>query len=75
MDREALSVKETAASLGASVTSVWRWIREGELPSVKIGGRVFVPRDALRRRLEIGRPQTESPSPETFPSRRTHSKE
>ena len=52
MEREALSIKETAASLGASVASVWKWIREGELPSVKIGGRVFVPRRALRRRLE-----------------------
>ena len=70
MEREALNVKETAACLGASVASVWKWIREGELPSVKIGGRVFVPRDALRRRLEIGRPQSESPQPETCPSGR-----
>jgi excisionase family DNA binding protein len=68
MEREALNVKETAASLGASVASVWKWIREGELPSVKIGGRVFVPRDALRRRLESGRHQPDSPQPETCPS-------
>ena len=54
MEREALSVNETAAVLGASVASVWRWIKEGELPAARIGGRVFVPRDALRRRLEEG---------------------
>ena len=52
MEREALSVPETARVLGASPASVWRWIREGELPATKIGGRVFVPRAALRRRLE-----------------------
>ncbi len=73
MEREALNVKETAASLGASVASVWRWIREGELPSAKIGGRVFVPRHALRRRLESGRSQTDPPHPETCPSNRSHS--
>ena len=75
MERVALSVKETAAALGASVASVWRWIRERELPSVKIGGRVFVPRHALRRRLEqvrdeddLTKPggcQTDRPQPNT----------
>jgi excisionase family DNA binding protein len=63
MEREALNVKETAASLGASVASVWKWIREGELPSVKIGGRVFVPRHALRRRLEQVRDEDELTKP------------
>ena len=63
MEREALSVKETAASLGASVASVWKWIGAGELPSVKIGGRVFVPRHALRRRLEQVRDEDDLTKP------------
>ena len=52
MERLTLTVPETAKALGASSTSVWRWIKTGDLPSVRIGGRVFIPRDALRRRLE-----------------------
>jgi excisionase family DNA binding protein len=52
MERLAFSVPEVARALGASVASVWRWVRCGELPATKVGGRVLVPRDALRRRLE-----------------------
>ncbi len=52
MERLALSVRETARALGASPASVWRWITSGELPAVRIGGRVFIPHEALRRRLE-----------------------
>ncbi len=52
MERLALSVRETARALGASPASVWRWITSGELPAVRIGGRVFISHEALRRRLE-----------------------
>ena len=52
VDRLTLSVREVAEALGASQASIWRWIKQRELPATKVGGRVLIPRDALRRRLE-----------------------
>ena len=70
-----MSVREAAEALGASTTAVRRWIKSGELPAVRIGGRIFITHDGLRRRLQIGHTQTNSHEPETCPSGRTHSKE
>ena len=42
--RATYTAREVAALLGASVSSVRRWIDQGEIPSVRIGRRVFVPR-------------------------------
>jgi hypothetical protein len=39
------------ATLGSSVASVWQWICERKLPTVKISGRVFVPCQADRIQL------------------------
>ena len=50
--RLALSIGEAAEALGASRASIWRWIKSGQLPATRIGGRVLVPVEALRRRLE-----------------------
>jgi excisionase family DNA binding protein len=41
--RMALSVPETAETLGTSDATVWRWIADKKLATVKIGGRRFVP--------------------------------
>jgi excisionase family DNA binding protein len=45
--RLTLSVPEIAAWLGVSQHLVWSQIYSGELPSVRLGRRVLVPRDAL----------------------------
>ena len=42
--RATYSVREVAEILGASVSSVRRWIDQGEIPTVRVGRRVFVPR-------------------------------
>ena len=45
-----MSVREAAEALGASTTAVRRWIKSGELPAVRIGGRIFITHDGLRKR-------------------------
>ncbi|MGQ0591488.1 MAG: helix-turn-helix domain-containing protein [Gammaproteobacteria bacterium] len=46
-----VGVQEAGQSLGVSVSTVWRMIRSGTLPSVRQGGRRLVPRDALESRV------------------------
>jgi excisionase family DNA binding protein len=41
--RQALSVPEAAEVLGISPRAAWRYARTGELPTVRLGGRVLVP--------------------------------
>lgn len=47
LDRESearlLTVPEAAEWLGVAESTVWRWLREGRLGSVKVGGRRRVP--------------------------------
>ena len=45
--RLTLSLPEVAAWLGVSPHLVWGQVNRGELPSVRLGRRVLVPRDAL----------------------------
>lgn len=47
----AYSCNEAAESLGVSPSSVRRALRHGQLPFVRLGGRVLIPVSALRRAL------------------------
>ena len=47
----AVSVREAARYLGISPGSAYRAARSGELPAVRIGGRIVVPLDRLRALL------------------------
>lgn len=49
--RLAFSVHETAASLGLSTSSIWKWIASGKIRAVKVGGRTVVPTSELNRIL------------------------
>lgn len=58
-DRQAavLTVTEAGQELGVSLSTVWRMIRSGRLPSYRKGGRRWVPRRdlysrAVRRHVE-----------------------
>ena len=42
-----VDVSEAGRRLGVSVSTVWRMIRRGDLPSIRKGGRRLVPRDSL----------------------------
>ena len=64
IEREAYTIPETAESLGTSETTIWRWIKQGVLPSIRLGGRTLVPRDGLRECLQSWRPKTEQPRKE-----------
>jgi excisionase family DNA binding protein len=53
MDNEAtIPVPRAAALLGISRGSAYKAVRAGEIPAVKIGKRLLVPRRALERLLD-----------------------
>ena len=51
-ERLALSVEEAAALLGISRDLAYDLVTRGELPSVRLGRRLVVPRRALEDRLD-----------------------
>lgn len=54
-----LSVPQAASLLGLSTNHAWRLVQAGELPSIRLGRRVLVPRAALVElvdRAAAGRP-------------------
>ncbi|MGH2618101.1 MAG: helix-turn-helix domain-containing protein, partial [Thermomicrobiales bacterium] len=51
-DRGYYNVSQAAALLGVSRVSIWRWIRDGHLPAVRLGQRTTrIKRDDLERAL------------------------
>ena len=52
---ETVSVTAAAQRLGISRISAYRAVARGDLPSIRIGGRILIPRAALDRLLD---PQT-----------------
>jgi excisionase family DNA binding protein len=58
-DRLTLSVEEAARLLGIGRNLCYDRVKTGEIPVIKIGRRLLVPRHALERLLEHG--QTVSP--------------
>jgi excisionase family DNA binding protein len=48
----AYSVPQAALALGISKTSVWKLIKEGDLPAVKLGRRTLIPTGALQTLLD-----------------------
>lgn len=48
-----LTVDQTAAVLGISRGLAFAAVRAGEIPSIRIGRRILVPRDQLLRMLEV----------------------
>lgn len=43
----AMTVKEAAGRIGVSYMTLWRAIREGEFPGIKLRGRILVPVKAV----------------------------
>jgi excisionase family DNA binding protein len=57
---------EAAAALEKGVATVWRWIRDGKLSVVRIGGRTLVPQSEIDRArksqgVELNEKNTQSP--------------
>ena len=51
MQRQTVSVEEAAAMLGLARPTVYAAVKRGEIPAVRIGDRVLIPKAALRRML------------------------
>jgi excisionase family DNA binding protein len=47
-----LTIEETAKILGIGRNNAYEAAKRGEIPTIKIGGRILVPRAALERMLE-----------------------
>jgi excisionase family DNA binding protein len=50
-ERQTLSVEEAGRILGISRGSAYAYARNGSLPTIRLGNRVLVPRQALERML------------------------
>jgi len=53
-ERLTLTVEEAAERLGISRAFAYEAVRRGEIPHIKIGRRILVPKVALDRLLEVG---------------------
>lgn len=57
IERDTLTVEEAARVLGIGRNAAYDGVRDGAIPSIRIGKRIVVPRVALARLLETaGRP-------------------
>jgi excisionase family DNA binding protein len=48
--QDLLTVEEAGRALGVSVSTVWRRVRSGEVPSIRRGGRRLIPKGAIALR-------------------------
>jgi excisionase family DNA binding protein len=63
-DRLTLTVEEAAALLGISRAFAYEAVRRGEIPSIRIGRRVLVPKAALERLVgSVETPETSADEP------------
>ena len=51
-DKEFLSVREFKDRAGVSSNLVYEQLRKGVLPSVRLGGRILIPADALQQLMQ-----------------------
>ena len=54
VNRLGVTVPEAAAMLGLSRNFTYQMVKQGKLPSVKLGKRLLIPRAALEKMLEKG---------------------
>ena len=48
-------VKAVAQALGLSRNTVYELIRQGQIPSVRLGRRILIPREALENLLNVNK--------------------
>ena len=51
--KEFFSVKEFKERIGVSSNLIYEQLRKGVLPSVRLGGRILIPVDALEQMMKI----------------------
>lgn len=57
-NRLVLTVSEVAQILGLSRNSAYQGVSRGEIPSVRVGKRILVPRIALEKMLDTARKES-----------------
>ena len=57
MDKQTLSIPEAAKVLGIGRSAAYEAARTGEIPVIRIGRRLLVPKYALDRILKEGSPE------------------
>ena len=57
--RLTLTVEEAAATLGISRASAYEAVRRGQIPAIRIGNRILVPRSQLKKMLGSDEPPGE----------------
>jgi excisionase family DNA binding protein len=55
-EKLALSVSEVAKALGTSNNTVYEAVRQGQIPVVRWGRRIFIPKIALAKMLDEAKP-------------------
>lgn len=60
LDRPTISVEQAAAIFGIGRNAAYEAVRRGEIPSVRLGGRILVPTAAIRKMLYVDGGQNET---------------
>jgi excisionase family DNA binding protein len=56
-ETDAYGPEETAKLLGKGEATIWRWLRDGKILAVKVGGRTLIPEKEIERlQKELGLP-------------------
>ena len=50
-ERDTYDLPQVAARLGVSRTSIYRWAKDGTLPTIRLGRRLLVPRAVVEELL------------------------
>ncbi len=58
MERQTVTVEEAARALGIGRGSAYEAVKRGDIPSIRVGRRIVVPRAALERLLGGTAPTT-----------------
>ena len=53
-DPELLRIKEAAAALGVAYQTIYRWVYEGRLKTVRLGRAVRIPKSEIKRLASDG---------------------
>lgn len=51
-ERAVYSCEEAAAKLGVNIKTLYEGVKEGSIPSMRVGRRILIPRAAFDRLLE-----------------------
>lgn len=58
--RITMSVEEAAAMIGLGRNAAYEAVRRGDIPSVRIGGRIFVPVASFRKLFDVDTAKNET---------------